>query len=476
MKRLVIALALLAPARARADEATAQLAYDQAEALRRQNHWADACPLYEASYKADPQLGVLLHLADCHEHVGMVASAWLEFTDAIDLARQKHDSREASAKKHADALAPKVSRLHLAPPPRLYPGLAVTRDGKDITVLVGSDMPIDPGDHRIVASAPGYLDWTTKISIAAPGTTTPLAIPELQKVPEKPVVVEPPKFHDGTLVITTQPGAEITLDGEPVGTGRYEGKVKSKGHTLRVTAKGMRPYQSEIVITDDETRTIDVPLEKEPERVVVVAPPPATPAEDLPGAEIGANLLSGVKLRRDNPLVAGVRADIAFRFGRRTNFGVFAEAGEIDPRGTCGFDMPGPTPMSPYDVGIRTRMTSCTYVMPGLQLYIHALPKRRLDPYFGVAPGFRFGFVRWTPYFAGTPQPPRSEMFPAIVTALHAGIDYHPRPDHMAWQVGAYIDGAITVAGEESSHDYDPDNKPHASLWLLAGLRTSVTF
>ena len=475
MKRLVIALTLLAPAHARADEATAQLAYDQAEALRKQNKWSDACPLYEASYKADPLLGVLLHLADCHEHVGMVASAWLEFTDAIDLARQKHDSREASARKHADALAPKVSRLHLAPPAKLYPGLAVTRDGKDITVLVGSDMPIDPGDHQIVASAPGYVDWTTKISITTPGATTPLAIPELEKVPEKPVAVEPPKAHEGMLVITTQPDAEITLDGEPAGTGRYEGKVKSKGHTLRITAKGRRPYQSEIVITDDETRTIDVPLEKEPERIVVVAPPPAAPAEDLPCAEVGVNLVSGVKLRRDNPLVAGVRADIAFRFGRRTNFGVFAEVGAINTRHTCGFDMPGPAPMSPYDVGIRTQMTSCTYVMPGLQLYIHALPKHRLDPYFGVAPGFRFGFVHWTPYFAGVPQPPRMNVLFAGVAALRAGIDYHPRPDHTAWQVGVYIEGAIT-AGNEASDDYSPDSKGTSSLWLLAGFRTSVTF
>jgi hypothetical protein len=36
--------------------------------------------------------------------------------------------------------------------------------------------------------------------------------------------------------------------------------VQSGGHTLRVTAPGMIPYQSEIVIQDDQTRRIQVSL------------------------------------------------------------------------------------------------------------------------------------------------------------------------------------------------------------------------
>ena len=65
---------------ARADVAAAQTLYDRAKQLEADGKYADACPLFEASYKADAQIGVLLHLADCHEHVGKVASAWIEFT------------------------------------------------------------------------------------------------------------------------------------------------------------------------------------------------------------------------------------------------------------------------------------------------------------------------------------------------------------------------------------------------------------
>src|SRR5205823_4901204 len=146
-------LALAAPY-ARADEATARATFKQAEDLRKAGKWADACPLYEASYRDDPQLGVLLHLADCHEKVDKLATAYSEFLDAAELAQKRGDPRAAGAKAEADALLPRVPKLHIAPPPKLYPGLSVKRDGADVTVLVGSDMPIDAGDHEISASAP----------------------------------------------------------------------------------------------------------------------------------------------------------------------------------------------------------------------------------------------------------------------------------------------------------------------------------
>jgi hypothetical protein len=59
---------------------------------------------------------------------------------------------------------------------------------------------------------------------------------------------------------------------------------------------------------------------------------------------------------------------------------------------------------------------------------------------------------------------------------LRAGIDYHPLPRHMAWQVGLYVEGAFTVIGDESSQDYQPQSRVISSLWLLGGLRTSVAF
>lgn len=470
MRRLVAALLLVAT-NAHADEATATAAYKQAEDLAKQGKLVEACPLYEASYHADPKLGALLHAADCQEKVGHTATAWAEFTDAIELATKLADPRVDVARKRAAALEPKLSKLHLAPPKQLIPGLAVKRDGADITVLVGTDIPLDPGDHTIEASAPGYQDWTKTVSISTPGKVE-IELPVLDKR-----VVEAPKpvVHEGTLKITTLPNAEILLDQQRVGTGSYEAKLKSGGHTLRVVAGGMRPYQSEIVVGDDETRTVDVPLEKEPEPVVIKEVV-AAPVDERPSYEFGVSLGGGVKLRRENPLVTVLRAEIAFRFGRRTNFGLFVEEGEIDKSNACGTDMPGAIPATPYDIGPRDRFTECRYVMPGLQLMIHVLPDSDIDPYIGIAPGFRFGLVQFTPYVGGVEQMSVHEMFPAIVGNLHAGVDYRPRGAKDNWQVGGYIDASVTAIGDEAARDQGYNNNGETYLTLLAGLRTSLTW
>lgn len=267
---------LAATAPVRADPATAREAFAQAEMLRGQGKWSDACPLYAASYKEDPQLGVLLHLAECHEKIGRLATAWSEFNDAAELAHARKDPREASARGEADALAPRVAKLHIQRPPGAPPGLVIRLDGTDVTVLVANDLPVDPGDHAITASAPGYTDATAKITVTGEGKIVPLALPALAKAVAPPPP-PPPAVHESTIEVTSQPDAHILLDSAEVGVGHYRGKVKTGGHQLRVTAPGMHPYQSEIVVGEDENRRIDVPLEKEVAAVTSAAAAPEAP-------------------------------------------------------------------------------------------------------------------------------------------------------------------------------------------------------
>jgi hypothetical protein len=66
--------------------------------------------------------------------------------------------------------------------------------------------------------------------------------------------------HMGTLAVVAGRSNRIALDGKLLGEGQWEGKVQSGGHTLRVTAPGMTPYQSEVVIQDDQLRRIQVSL------------------------------------------------------------------------------------------------------------------------------------------------------------------------------------------------------------------------
>ncbi len=72
--------------------------------------------------------------------------------------------------------------------------------------------------------------------------------------------------HEGHLAVQAPSGATISIDGKVVGNGAWAGVVASGGHSLRVVAPQMRPYQSEVLILDKQTREVAVTLEAEPSK------------------------------------------------------------------------------------------------------------------------------------------------------------------------------------------------------------------
>lgn len=174
---------------ARAQPATASVAeatrlFDEAEALMREQQYAAACERYARSQALDPQLGTLLHLANCEELLGRTASALADFQAAAQLAAARRergdpDPREEVARKRAERLSPQLAYLRLVPPAAEPPGLQITQDGERIAPEhLGSFVPIDPGPHSVRASAPGYGAWSHTLVIS-PATRHELPLPQL---------------------------------------------------------------------------------------------------------------------------------------------------------------------------------------------------------------------------------------------------------------------------------------------------------
>jgi hypothetical protein len=72
-----------------------------------------------------------------------------------------------------------------------------------------------------------------------------------------------PDRHEGTLRVVAGSGDTIRVDGKVVGKGQWEGKLPSGAHTLSVSASGKRTFQTDVVVSDDQTRTERVQLEAE---------------------------------------------------------------------------------------------------------------------------------------------------------------------------------------------------------------------
>jgi hypothetical protein len=182
---LVTLIAAAAPAAAQEGGAPAESLFEDGRALLAQGRYAEACAKLTESERLDPAVGTLLNLGDCYEKLGKIATAWAVFKQAATMARAgKQLAREKIASARVLALEPKIPRLSIqvpAPPP----GLEVRRDGlvlgaAEWAATDPSALAIDPGDHELVASAPGKKPWTTKITLAADGQTTRVVVPGLE--------------------------------------------------------------------------------------------------------------------------------------------------------------------------------------------------------------------------------------------------------------------------------------------------------
>ncbi|WP_437593189.1 tetratricopeptide repeat protein [Sorangium sp. So ce1000] len=163
--------------------AQAEALLDEGKSLMKKGKLEEACPKLEESYRLSPRSATLLSLAMCHEKQGKVATAWAEYIDLGAAARKEGNKRlEADAKARGAKLELSLPRLTLSVPrAAAVEGLEVTLDGAPVDgALWGQARPIDPGQHKVSASAPGRKPWERSVSIKR-GERKTVAVPALAK-------------------------------------------------------------------------------------------------------------------------------------------------------------------------------------------------------------------------------------------------------------------------------------------------------
>ncbi len=192
-----VAVAMFACASARSafaqasagNSAAAQALFDEAKRLMQKGDAASACPKFEESQRLEPGVGTKLNLANCYERVGRSASAWILYLEVeSDTKRNGQLDRQTLAHDRAAALAPKLSRITIEVPAQSRAdGLTIERDGTAVgSAQWGVSIPVDPGQHTVVARAPGKKDWQKAISVAADASTQTLEVPTLEAAPVTP--------------------------------------------------------------------------------------------------------------------------------------------------------------------------------------------------------------------------------------------------------------------------------------------------
>lgn len=186
---VLLGVALLGPvpvafAQGAGSQAEAQALFDAARKLMDQGRYGEACPKLEASQKLDPGAGTLLNLASCYEKNNQTASAWVTYQDAASASQSSgHPDWAAKANTKVAALQPHLSKvtITMANPPD---GVTIKRDGKPVSYAsLGTELPMDPGNHTLEVSAPNKTTWTSTFSVKAESAQA-VKIPDLEDAPK----------------------------------------------------------------------------------------------------------------------------------------------------------------------------------------------------------------------------------------------------------------------------------------------------
>jgi hypothetical protein len=163
--------ALFAPAGAAAqtrDPIVAEALFEAGRQFYQAGDYASARGKFAEAARLDPTAGALSNLAACEEKLGLTASAWQSWRAALEYVPPAEKVRRASIAAKISALEPVLARLVLRMPSTYPPGTEVRRDGVVLgSAAIGIALPVDPGDHEVIVSAPGHDTRRFTFNIAA---------------------------------------------------------------------------------------------------------------------------------------------------------------------------------------------------------------------------------------------------------------------------------------------------------------------
>jgi hypothetical protein len=418
------------PSLAEALTGEAKAAYEGGKLLYVDGDFAGAKVKFQAAYDAAKDPRLLWNMAVCEKglrHYARVVALTKQYLELGGTLISEEDRTEA--KDLLNAIESFTVELTLDVSPA---GAEIFIDGERVGASpLEKALTVDIGTREINVQKAGFKPFSGSIPVGG------------QKQASLKVALAL-ELHEGELNINAPQGAVIQIDGKRVGVGSFKGKLKSGGHTLRVEAKGMRPYQSEVIVQDDEKRGVDVVLEPIP---AAAAPPEKHgPLYDMEiGFRTGYGVMrtkaqdqggSGATFRDRDAAFIPLWFDLGYRLGRPTYLGLYGQFGWLDHSETCGVARHGAEPESDTDYAERFGYQSCKMIKAGIDVVFHLMPRTIVDPYFGFDVGLQGTFNSYRSYDPVTansnPQAASSDGQDANISfqpGFQLGIDVHPHKD-----------------------------------------------
>jgi hypothetical protein len=140
--------------------------FDEGRQALARKDFTTACAKFSESYRVQAAAGTAMNWATCEEQLGHLATAWWRWNDAISLLHPG-DDRLAYVERQVRRLDSRLPYLSVSLAPAAPFQTAVLRDGVPLRDgRLGLTLPVDPGEHQISVSAPGYADRRFSITVA----------------------------------------------------------------------------------------------------------------------------------------------------------------------------------------------------------------------------------------------------------------------------------------------------------------------
>ena len=180
-----LASSMLLGAVARADdEAASTELFNAGRDLMKQGDYAAACPKLAESVRLKATVGALAKLAACEEHEKRMVSAYTRWQQALNLARSTGDERAPEVEREVARVDKIVPKLTVKAAGALPADASIRVDDTTLgPASLGVPLPVEPGAHTVAASASGKKPWSTTVTTAADGATTPVDVPPLEDAP-----------------------------------------------------------------------------------------------------------------------------------------------------------------------------------------------------------------------------------------------------------------------------------------------------
>jgi hypothetical protein len=238
------------PPLAQALTGQAKADYEAGKVLLVDGDFASALLKFDAAYQSSKDPRILWNMAVCEKNLRHYAKV------TKLLRRYKEEGASLLTTKDVQEAEDLLWALQ-----SLTAGLKISVDQPEAEVYVDEELVgksplekpivVDIGTRKVRVVKEGFQEASQTVTVGG--------------APEVPVAVKLEKLvHEGRIAVSAHPGDAIAIDGKPVGTGKWEGAVASGSHQVRVTAKDMRAYETEVSLADKEVRTLSVTLEADP--------------------------------------------------------------------------------------------------------------------------------------------------------------------------------------------------------------------